>query len=153
MMTLGIGKGRLGLSLLEIMVTLVILGALATFAAVQFGGLDQEEEIGRTASEIRKLAQRGLRTALAKGRTTVVRLDASQVVAGRESFALPEGMELEIRPWGATRWVRPEGYQWIFEPSGLCEPIGMRLSLAGSWRELVFHPLTADADDEQAWTQ
>jgi len=142
------GNHRRGISLLEPMITMVILGAVATFAAVQFGGLEHEEEIGRASLEIRKLAQHGWRTSLAKGRTTVIRLDSSRIAVGRDTFSLPDGMELQIRPWGSTRWVRPEGYQWIFQPSGLCEPIAMRLSLSGGWREFSFHPLASDTADQ-----
>jgi hypothetical protein len=32
---------------------------------------------------------------------------------------------------------------WRFDPDGLCEPLGVRLTLGGSWVEQAYHPLNA----------
>ncbi|HUF62806.1 MAG TPA: type II secretion system protein [Verrucomicrobiales bacterium] len=56
-----------------------------------------------------------------------------------------EGMVLQVRRWGEMNWRLPGelGDRWVFEPSGICEPISVRLNHETSYVELTFNPLTA----------
>jgi len=62
------------------------------------------------------------------------------------------GMELFVRRWNSTTWL-PTGtnsiHLWRFDPTGLCEPIAVRLTLDKSWSEDTYHPLTASIRDSQ----
>lgn len=65
-----------------------------------------------------------------------------------DSHLLPGGVVVKLRPWLATSWVEPEDYNWFFQPSGLCEPLAVRMEAGESWIELVFNPLTAQVQEE-----
>jgi type II secretion system protein H len=61
-------------------------------------------------------------------------------------FALEQGMELFIRRWNSTEWLpaaKNSIHIWRFDPSGLSEPVSIRLQLGQSWAEDTYHPLTA----------
>ncbi len=61
-----------------------------------------------------------------------------------------EGMFLQVRRWGEVNWRPPGelGDRWVFEPSGICEPISVRLNHETSFVELTFNPLTAAVAQE-----
>jgi prepilin-type N-terminal cleavage/methylation domain-containing protein len=51
-----------------------------------------------------------------------------------------------VRRWASDAWLPMNERQpqvWRFDPDGLCEPLGVRLSLDQSWVEQTYHPLTA----------
>ncbi len=66
----------------------------------------------------------------------------------KEQHVLGKGVVVKLRPWLATRWSQPEDYVWVFQPSGLCEPLAVRLEMGESWIELAFNPLTAQVQEE-----
>jgi type II secretion system protein H len=61
-------------------------------------------------------------------------------------------MELSIRRWNSSEWLgtgKNSIHIWRFDPTGLCEPISVRLTLKKSWAEDTYHPLTASIRDSQ----
>ena len=55
-------------------------------------------------------------------------------------------LEVFIRRWNSTEWLntgKNSLHIWRFDPTGLCEPISVRLVLDKSWEEDTYHPLTA----------
>jgi len=55
-----------------------------------------------------------------------------------------------IRHWASDAWLPMNERQpqvWRFDPEGLCEPLGVRLTLGDSWVEQTYHPLTASVSD------
>ncbi len=69
-----------------------------------------------------------------------------------QQFVLPAGMELMVRRWSSTDWLatgRKSIHIWRFDPTGLSEPISLRLVLKRSWQEDTYHPLTASISDSQ----
>ncbi|MBC8127272.1 MAG: prepilin-type N-terminal cleavage/methylation domain-containing protein [Gloeobacteraceae cyanobacterium ES-bin-144] len=70
----------------------------------------------------------------------------------RWEYQLEGGMKVSIRHWNSTKWLETEKntvHVWRFDPSGLSEPISVRLSLENSWAEDTYHPLTATIRDSQ----
>jgi len=69
-----------------------------------------------------------------------------------QQFVLAPGIEVWIRRWNSADWL-PTGRQsihiWRFDPSGLSEPISVRLARNKSWQEDTYHPLTATISDSQ----
>lgn len=69
-----------------------------------------------------------------------------------QQYALPAGMNVWVRRWNNADWL-PTGknsiHIWRFDPTGLCEPISVRLTLNKSWSEDTYHPLTASIRDSQ----
>ncbi len=66
---------------------------------------------------------------------------------------LAAGMEVLIRRWNSSEWLATERrtiHIWRFDPTGLSEPITVRLVLKTSWQEDTYHPLTATISESQA---
>ena len=76
-----------------------------------------------------------------------------------QSFELPEGMRFMVRGWedkyfripGEVRDDGEEIYFWVFESSGICEPIGVKLiSEVEGYEGMItmdFNPLTAQTQE------
>ena len=76
-----------------------------------------------------------------------------------KSFELPEGMRFMVRGWedkyfripGEVRDDGEETYFWVFESSGICEPIGVKLiSEVEGYEGMItmdFNPLTAQTQE------
>ena len=76
-----------------------------------------------------------------------------------QSFKLPEGMRFMVRGWedkyfripGEVRDDGEETYFWVFESSGICEPIGVKLiSEVEGYEGMItmdFNPLTAQTQE------
>lgn len=61
-------------------------------------------------------------------------------------------LEVFIRRWNSTEWLntgKNSLHIWRFDPTGLCEPISVRLVLDKSWAEDTYHPLTASIHESQ----
>ena len=43
--------------------------------------------------------------------------------------------------------------RWIFQPSGMCEPLKVRMEADAAFFEIEFHPLTADIVRERSWVE
>ena len=64
---------------------------------------------------------------------------------------LGEEVGVEVRRWNSDEWEVPNGVEWVFEPSGLCEPLSVRFSRRGGYVEVDFNPLTASVQDERLY--
>ncbi len=70
----------------------------------------------------------------------------------RWEYRLEGGMEVSVRRWNSSEWLATRKntiHVWRFDPSGLCEPISVRLGLDKSWSEDTYHPLTAAIREHQ----
>jgi len=75
---------------------------------------------------------------------------AGAVAPIHDTLELDPDLVLSVRRWASDAWQKPSERHpqvWRFDPDGLCEPIGVRLALDGSWIEQEFHPLTASVRD------
>jgi len=76
------------------------------------------------------------------------------IPAGGEhrQYVLPAGVDVYVRRWNSTEWLltgKKSIHVWRFDPTGLCEPLAVRLTLNKSWSEDTYHPLTATICDRQ----
>ena len=74
----------------------------------------------------------------------------SEQVGVRDTWTAEPEMTLFIKRWATSDWVelkQRDRHVWRFDPSGICEPVGLRFEVDGSWVEVVFHPLTASVAD------
>lgn len=73
-----------------------------------------------------------------------------------QEYTFPEGVRVSVRFWNDTEWLSLEGSEyrrWIFQPSGMCEPMRVRVEADESFFEIEFHPLTADVKSERSWVK
>ena len=67
-------------------------------------------------------------------------------------YVLPDGLDVFIRRWNSTDWLatgKNSIHVWRFDPTGLCEPLGVKLTVDKCWAEDTYHPLTATITDRQ----
>ncbi len=64
---------------------------------------------------------------------------------------LGEELGVEVRRWNREEWEVPNDLEWVFEPSGLCEPLSVRFVRRGGYVEVDFNPLTAGVEDERLY--
>jgi prepilin-type N-terminal cleavage/methylation domain-containing protein len=72
--------------------------------------------------------------------------------AERWEYPLEPGIEAFVRRWNSDVWhaAREDAiHVWRFDPTGLCEPISVRLTLNDSWMEDTYHPLSASIRETQ----
>lgn len=72
--------------------------------------------------------------------------------AERWEYPLEPGIEAYVRRWNSSEWLparKDAIHVWRFDPTGLCEPLSVRLTLDESWIEDTYHPLTASIRDSQ----
>lgn len=73
-----------------------------------------------------------------------------------EEYKIDPSLQVSLKFWDDTQWVSVEGGEyrrWIFQPSGMCEPMRIRVEADKSYFEVEFHPLTADVKSERSWVE
>lgn len=162
-------KSRRGFTLLEIVIALVV-SALVMAGAVGLLKISSDEHALKKASrELEGLAKRARLSAVLKQTpyALVFREGEVAMMPWAEALHAPEpddleaeaentakrwlltfdnGMQVVTRRWNEVEWRAVRGKEsqiWRFDPNGLCEPIGVRLTIHEHVMELAFHPLTA----------
>jgi hypothetical protein len=64
------------------------------------------------------------------------------------TYKMPAAVNISIRRWGGKEWRKLKEDSWIFQPTGLCEPLAIRLDRGPGWMEIEFNPLTASVANE-----
>jgi prepilin-type N-terminal cleavage/methylation domain-containing protein len=73
-----------------------------------------------------------------------------------EEYSMDPSLQVSLKFWNETEWVMMAGGEfrrWIFQPSGMCEPMRFRVEADKSFFEVEFHPLTADVKSEKSWVE
>jgi len=73
-----------------------------------------------------------------------------------EEYEMDSALQVSVKLWNETQWVSLSGSEyrrWIFQPSGMCEPMRFRVEADKSFFEVEFHPLTADVKSEKSWVE
>lgn len=69
-----------------------------------------------------------------------------------DSYHLSGEVGMFVRRWNSDAWLTTRNksiHIWRFDPNGISEPLGVRLTLNDSWSEDTYHPLTATIRDRQ----
>jgi len=73
-----------------------------------------------------------------------------------EEYEINPELQVSLKFWNETEWVSMSGSEyrrWIFQPSGMCEPMRFKVEEDKSFFEVEFHPLTADVKSEKSWVE
>jgi prepilin-type N-terminal cleavage/methylation domain-containing protein len=73
-----------------------------------------------------------------------------------QSYELPDGVDYDLLFWGQTEWISMQGgrfERWVFQPSGMCLPIKIRVRSDNAFFEVEFHPMTANVKSERGWVE
>ncbi len=130
-----------GFTLLEIIVAMSLTVLIIGIAIPNVSGVIAEDKLRRAAAVIETTARQNMLQALNSQQT--VRMELSAGAFGTtDEFS---GM-LQVRRFGEGAFRKPKrGEAWEFSPSGICEPIEVRISGPAGQIEIGFDPLTACA--------
>jgi prepilin-type N-terminal cleavage/methylation domain-containing protein len=171
---------RRAFTLMEILIALAIIALVFTAGFVGLSRTSDEAFLKKPWDELRPLAKIAWMKSLREQNPYQIRFFADRFVmeprqaiqeedrqlrasadshAGRSSshqeYKLEEGFLIEVRPWMSRDWVRLEknaNYTWIFEQSGLLEPLSVRFTTEYGTVGGRFDPLTASVVEEY-WDQ
>ena len=169
-----------GFTLIEILVGFCLLFLIIGVGAYSLSAQSAKKKIVEPAIELQSLARRGMQMAITNRRPFVlaisensIALQESRIRSGSigiafddgpepgviDSFELPEFMRFLVRSW-EDKYFRPpeevrsddeEVYRWVFESSGICEPLGIKLICEEEGSEgmltMEFNPLTAQIQE------
>ena len=149
------GRKTRGYTLLEIALVVTIIVLLIGAAVPLTRGFTREQRLRDTVRELLVLAKTARTDAMTSGQPAEVVFVKDGFVLRRagevetaESVRLPRGTTYVIRPFASDKMLKPDDQRWIFQPSGLCEPIVVRLMENEAWMEVSFDALTAGLSEE-----
>ncbi|MFM7375745.1 MAG: Tfp pilus assembly protein FimT/FimU [Chthoniobacterales bacterium] len=144
-----------GYTLIEIALVLAIMVMIIGAAIPLSSGFMREQRLRDVVRELLVLAKTARGEAMTTGRPTGVVFGKKGFGLLRpgeeeasETYLLPKGMAYVIRPFASEKALKPDGQTWIFQPTGLCEPVTFRVEENDAWMEVAFDPLTANIGEE-----
>lgn len=167
-----------GFTLIEVVVVFLLIITIVGIGALSLTTESTKKQIVGPADELKKYARRALQMSINNRRSYAITFTNSAFALREgyadvgteeesdprfaalfeeerehsggviENFELAENMRLEVRRWGEKFFRPPEGDAWVFEPSGICEPIGVKLVHDDGSIEMQFNPLTAKIQDQ-----
>lgn len=144
-----------GYTLLEIALVVTIITLLIGAVVPLTSGYTREQRLRDVARELLVLAKTARTEAMTTGRAVQLVFDKGSFGLLRpgdeepsDAVDLPAGIGLSVTPYGAEKGDRANGQRWVFQPTGICEPIAVRIAEDDAWLEISFDPLTASIADE-----
>jgi type II secretion system protein H len=141
---------RAGYTLLEISLVVAIVALLVGASVPLVSGFTREQRLRDVVRDLLVLAKTARTDAMTTGRPSLVIFAKKGFALRRggekepsEFAALPGGVTYTLRPFGTEKSERPDGQVWLFQPSGLSEPLQVRITEGDAWIEVEFDPLTA----------
>lgn len=151
-------KPQRGFTLLEIVITMVIISVLLGSAALFFVG-SSDESVEKLSRDTQLLAKKTMRSAKEKQRAYSIFITSKSVWAEPEMLNLEEaetstsaipiddGIIISYLLDEESGWqtISSNGatFVWSFSQNGLCEPLTLRFENDIAVDEVAFHPLTA----------
>ncbi len=127
-----------GFTLVEICIAMGLCMLLLGVATLSITGMQDQARLKRTAAELEMKVRQTLQEAVTNQRLIELALDGG---LGGE-----EGGRVQIKRVGDKSFRNAKrGEVWEFSPTGICEPIEIRLTSSSGTIELGFDPLTACA--------
>jgi prepilin-type N-terminal cleavage/methylation domain-containing protein len=165
---------RRAFTLIELLVALAIIGIIVVSSMVAVGSLNDERRLREPLNELRMMAKRSWGRSMEEQRAWQIRLMPQEFILepkqpinmddlklftdadaklnrgnGVTSYKIDPEIRMEVRHWGEPQWHSPGPDAWVFEHSGLCEPINIRFISAFGTVQVSFDPLTADVVNEE----
>ncbi len=172
-MTLAHKTNSRGITLLELVIAVVIIGIIATIGLGAFNGRADDQNLRRAAIKLEGLSSKAhSRSFLQKSSHRLIFPSASEIILQEpvkksegSGFSKIDDLSIEpvtvsVRRWGAKEddWITPnkknlslEALRWNFSPSGLSEPLSIKLEEKDNWIILHFDPLTGRVKDQESY--
>ncbi|MEM7010277.1 MAG: hypothetical protein AAF585_02235 [Verrucomicrobiota bacterium] len=155
-----------GFTMMEMTMALLIMVILSGFMAFAFVELSRDQSLEETAAEVEKLARQASRSATVLDREFRIRFEPKRFYAleyapdefgvyqetdPSHTWELSQHTKLQIRRWKSKVWADPSGDDWVFSPSGISEPLSVRISDGPAFVEMDFNPLTGTVDERRSY--
>ncbi|MDZ4743705.1 MAG: hypothetical protein SGI98_09855 [Verrucomicrobiota bacterium] len=149
-----------GFTLLEMTLAIVLAVMFSSMLVPLFDTVVVEKRLRAGSSLYSEFAQTAFRESLKEGITYEVRWNDKTIELMKYAPAQngggkePEIVKVQDIPRGITVTnlysvaKGDEPNQWSFYPTGVCQPMRLKLMLGGSWIDLTFSPLTASVIEE-----
>ncbi len=163
-------RGVRGFTLFELLIVLAIIALFTGFFLLRFDDGATEEALTDATTDLKTAAFKAKKRAYAFRRDQYIvfspggfllterppalegiaplSAEAEGAPAYSESFRLPGGVVMDLRPPGAAKWTREPGILWTFRSSGLNDPLAVRFSMGRSYSRLEFNVLTGLPEEE-----
>ena len=172
------GRRASAFTLIEVLVSLFILTIIISIGALSLDKVLEEGKLQKQSTAFKLAARKAMRRSITENRSYSVfmresffSLSPSQVrnsadgqpviVEPQEDGShipgvrhlLPEDMLLLIRRWREKEYRLPDkiGEEWVFQPSGFCEPLSVEIRHGESYVRMTFNPLTARVDEDELY--
>lgn len=159
-----------GMTLLEIVVALLLIGLLMSFGLVAYNSRANDQNLRMAVIEIEAMASRARTVSFLRQIPYRLSLSSHNNIrleepTGTDGYRMldqvtTDGITLSLRRWGAKddEWetfdIRDRGSKepinWYFSPTGICEPISLRLVEGTNWVVLHMDPLTGRVQEEES---
>jgi prepilin-type N-terminal cleavage/methylation domain-containing protein len=166
-----------GFTLIEMMVVLAIIVLLVTLGTKGVGNWGEGQKIRKPLDEMKVLAKKAWHRSVSEQRDWEIILKPRSLElrvkqaareedqqfqraadedqdrgTGGEFIPFENDIRLKVKRFGETQWQEPRPDHWVFQHSGICEPLQFRIEretdLGLKWIEVVFDPLTAGVQAE-----
>jgi prepilin-type N-terminal cleavage/methylation domain-containing protein len=161
-----------GFTIIEIVITLSIVALLIAMALGSTITLSHTRALEEPISKVQEYAKKARNMAILEQRPYMVEITPHSVAIfslvsasgntvggfGAAQAATPKGrvdffdfdpeVVLTVRRWRANDFAPPGRQVWIFERSGLCEPLAVRADSANGFIEVSFNALDAHVEDK-----
>ncbi len=159
---------------MEMLVALAIVGIIIAGSVIGVGSLSDERTLRAPLTELRVMGKRAWGRSMEEQRAWQIKLLPDRFVlepkqpvnaddlklfkdvdaklgrsSGIDVYKINPEVRMEVRHWGETEWHAPRPDVWVFEHSGLCEPINVRFISEFATIEVSFDPLTAAVASEE----
>lgn len=156
-----------GFTLIEIVVSLFIVLLIMGISTLSFDTVVTESRLEKAATALKLTARKAMRESVEKRRSYQIILMPTYLTVGRQLTEqemvtgiadrpagsrtdFEDGIVLRVKRWTDSGWRPPveNGDVWRFEPSGITEPLSVRLDYDDSYIEMQFNPLTAHVEED-----
>jgi len=165
-------RARGGFTIIEIVITLSIVALLIALAIGSTITLSHTRQLEEPISKVQEFAKKARNLAILEQRPYMLEITPHSVAIfslvssagesagtfGAAQAATPKGrvdyfecdpdVVLTVRRWRAPEFAPPGQQLWIFERSGLCEPLAVRADSANGFIEVSFNALDAHVEDK-----
>ena len=160
-----------GFTIIEIVITLSIIALLVALALGSTITLSHTRALQEPISKVQEFAKKARNLAIIEQRPYMLEITPHSVSIfslvstagetaggfGSAEAAAPKGridhyefdadVTLTVRRWRGKEFELPSRQVWVFERSGLCEPLAVRASSENGYIEVSFNALDAHVED------
>ncbi|PWU07619.1 MAG: hypothetical protein C5B47_05820 [Verrucomicrobia bacterium] len=141
-------RSSVGYTLLEVSLTISIGILILLTVTPALGNFINERKLRAITKLILECAAEARIAAKQQGKTVILALGKNEIqTLNGKHKSLPKNMKLLLKT-EATEWTTTKS-NWMFFPSGIIEPISLRLEQGAAWIEMDIDPLTGMALEER----